>query len=96
MFLKTSSNKRFVHPGMTCSLDLNFSFLPTMFLPAAPNMDFLDVLFVMVSQPTSDQWTLMGKPTATDIMKPTRIISVTRLEGKCMSTLPSVASVKLT
>ena len=38
----------------------------------------------------------MGKPTATDIMKPTRIISVTRLEGKCMSTLPSVASVKLT
>lgn len=39
---------------------------------------------------------IMGKPTATDITKPTRIISVTRLEGKCISTLPVVASVKLT
>lgn len=38
----------------------------------------------------------MGKPTATDIMKPTRIISVTRLEGKFMSTLPAMVSVKLT
>ena len=35
---------RFVQPGMICSLDLNFSFLPTMFLPAAPNMDFFGCL----------------------------------------------------
>lgn len=39
---------------------------------------------------------IMGNPTATDIMKPTRIISVTRLEGKFISTFPSMVSVKLT
>lgn len=39
---------------------------------------------------------IMGNPTATDIMKPTRIISVTRLDGKFISTLPAMFSVKLT
>lgn len=39
---------------------------------------------------------IIGNPTATDIMKPTRIISVTRLEGKFISTLPAMFSVKLT
>ncbi len=39
---------------------------------------------------------IMGKPTATDIMKPTRIISVTRLDGKFISTFPAMLSVKLT
>ena len=39
---------------------------------------------------------IIGNPKATDIMKPTRIISVTRLDGKFISTLPSMFSVKLT
>lgn len=39
---------------------------------------------------------IMGKPTATDIMKPAWIVWVTRLDGKCVSTLPAILSVKLT
>lgn len=36
---------------------------------------------------------IIGNPTATDIMNPTRIISVTRLEGKFIRTFPAMASV---
>lgn len=39
---------------------------------------------------------IMGNPTATDIINPTRIISVTRLDGKFISTFPAMLSVKLT